>query len=141
MIKYLLRCKQSHEFESWFSNSKEYEKLNKRKLIECIFCKSKEVDKSIMSPNISAKNISEISDINKDFFKFKKDLLKTRRYIEKNFEFVGDKFPREAREIYYDNKNKNKNIYGTASLKERLELEEEGIELTSIPWIENNKNN
>jgi len=139
MIKYLLRCKQSHEFESWFSNSKEYEKLKKRKLIECIFCKSKEVDKSIMSPNILAKNISEISDTNKDFLKFKKNLLKTRRYIEKNFEFVGDKFPNEAREIYYENKNKN--IYGTASLKERLELEEEGIELTSIPWIENNKNN
>lgn len=139
MIKYLLKCKCKHEFESWFSSSEEYEKLKKRKLIECIFCKSKEVDKSIMSPNILAKNISEISDTNKDFFKFKKNLLKTRRYIEKNFEFVGDKFPSEAREIYYENKNKN--IYGTASLKERLELEEEGIELTSIPWIENNKNN
>ena len=30
---------------------------------------------------------------------------------------------------------------GTASLKERLELEEEGIELASIPWIDSNKDN
>ena len=59
-------------------------------------------------------------------------------FDKKNF-FVY-RFPREVREIYYDNK-KNKNIYGTASLKERLELEEEGIELASIPWIESNKDN
>ena len=56
MIKYLLKCNNRHEFESWFSESKEYEKLKKRKLIECIFCKSKKVDKSIMSPNIVVKN-------------------------------------------------------------------------------------
>ena len=39
----------------------------------------------------------------------------------------------------YDNK-KNKNIYGTASTEERLELEEEGIELASIPWVKNKEN-
>ena len=51
MIKYLLRCRNKHEFESWFSDSKEFEKLKKKNLIECIFCQSKNVDKSIMSPN------------------------------------------------------------------------------------------
>ena len=56
MIKYLLACNNKHEFESWFSESKEYEKLKKRNLIECIFCKSKNVNKSIMSPNIVGKN-------------------------------------------------------------------------------------
>ena len=53
MIKYLLKCSSRHEFESWFSNSKEYEKLKKKKLIECIFCKSQEIEKSIMSPSIT----------------------------------------------------------------------------------------
>ena len=140
MIKYLLKCKDNHEFESWFSDSLEYEKLKKKKLIECIFCKTKDVDKSIMSPNVLSKNSIEIKNNNKEFAKFKKNLLKVKKYIEKNFEFVGDRFPREVREIYYDNK-KNKNIYGTASLKERLELEEEGIELASIPWMDSNKDN
>jgi len=56
MIKYLLKCQNKHEFESWFSNSKQYEKLKKKNLIECIFCKSFNVEKSIMSPNIIAKN-------------------------------------------------------------------------------------
>ena len=53
MIKYNLKCENNHEFESWFSNSKEFEKLNKKKLLECIYCSSKKIKKSIMSPMIS----------------------------------------------------------------------------------------
>ena len=56
MIKYLLKCQNKHEFESWFSNSKEFEKLKKKNLIECIYCKSLKIDKSIMSPNVVGKN-------------------------------------------------------------------------------------
>ena len=52
---------------------------------------------------------------------------------------MGDKFSQEVREIYYDDK-KNKNIYGTATFKEREELEEEGIKFESIPWFDNKKN-
>ena len=140
MIKYLLRCRNKHEFESWFSDSREFEKLKKKNLIECIFCQSKNVDKSIMSPNIiSKKKIVEKKLNDKEFNKIKKDLLKIKKFVEKNFEFVGDKFPKEVRDIYYDNK-KNKNIYGTATLKEKLELEEEGIELANIPWLNEKKN-
>ena len=140
MIKYLLKCNNKHEFESWFSESKEFEKLKKKSLIECIFCKSKKVDESIMSTNsASKKKIIEKKFNHKEFNKIKKDLLKVRKFVEKNFEFVGDKFPKEIREIYYD-KNKNKNIYGTATIEEKLELEEEGIELASIPWASNKEN-
>ena len=140
MIKYLLKCNKKHEFESWFSDSREFEKLKKKNLIECIFCQSKNVDKSIMSPNIiSKKKIVEKKLNDKEFNKIKKDLLKIKKFVEKNFEFVGDKFPREAREIYYSNK-KNKNIYGTATFDEKLELEEEGIDLVGLPWIDNKEN-
>ena len=140
MIKYLLKCINKHEFESWFSESKEFEKLKKRNLIECIFCQSKNVDKSIMSPNVvGKKRIVEKKYDDKEFNKIKKDLIKIRKFVEKNFEFVGDKFPKEVREIYYNNK-KNKNIYGTTTLEERLELEDEGVNLTSIPWVDNKEN-
>ena len=64
----------------------------------------------------------------------KKNFLKLRNYIEKNFEFVGDKFSEKVREIYYD-KNTKKSIYGTTTPEEREELEEEGIDLLSIPWV------
>ena len=141
MIRYLLKCNNKHEFESWFSDSKEFEKLKKKNLIECIFCHSKNIQKSIMSPNIVSKEKNvEKKFNNKEFDKIKKELIKIRKFVEKNFEFVGDKFPKEARNIYYDNK-KNKNIYGIATPEEKLELEEEGIELASIPWINNKKEN
>jgi len=140
MIKYLLKCEKKHEFESWFANSIEYEKLKKKKLIECIFCKSLEVTKSIMSPNVvGGKNRHNNKFDNKEFIKIKKELQKIKKYVENNFEFVGDKLSREVREIYYNNK-KNKNIYGTISLKEKKELEDEGIELTSVPWIQDKEN-
>ena len=140
MIKYLLKCNNKHEFESWFSDSKEFEKLKKKDLIECIICQSKNIDKSIMSPNIvGKKKIEEKKFDQKEFNKIKKDLLNIRKFVEKNFKFVGDKFPKEVREIYYDNK-KNKNIYGTVTLEEKLELEEEGIDLATIPWVDNKEN-
>ena len=53
MIKYNLKCKNKHEFESWFSDSKEFDRLKRKNLIECIFCQSKEVEKSIMAPSVA----------------------------------------------------------------------------------------
>jgi hypothetical protein len=140
MIKYLLKCNNKHEFESWFLDSMEYEKLKKKKLIECIFCKSLKIDKSIMSPNIvgkKSKNVNKFND--EEFIKIKKELKKMKKFVKKNFKFVGDDFPREVRDIYYNNK-KDKNIYGTVSSKEKEELNEEGIELASIPWIQDKEN-
>jgi|TARA_B100001093_G_scaffold442440_1_gene444154 hypothetical protein len=139
MIKYNLKCKNHHEFESWFSNSKEFENLKRKKLLDCIYCNSKDIDKTIMSPRIINKNqnIIDNSLSEKNFFKVKKDLNKLRKFIEKNFEFVGDKFPKKVREIYYNNNDK-KNIYGTVTENEKKELQDEGIELVNVPWIDKN---
>ena len=137
MIKYNLKCENDHEFESWFSNSNEFEKLNRRKLLECIYCNSKKIKKSIMSPMVSA-----VRDKNSKFKKMqeilkndRKSLIEIRKYIEKNFEYVGENFSKKVREIYYDKKSK-KVIYGRTTLDERKELEEEGINLLTIPWLD-----
>ena len=61
--------------------------------------------------------------------------MKLRKFIEKNFEYVGKDFSKKVREIYYDKKSK-KTIYGTTTKKEREDLIEEGIDLISVPWIE-----
>ena len=136
MIKYNLNCENNHEFESWFADSKEFENLKKKKLLDCIYCSSKNIKKSIMSPMIT--NGNKDNDINLSVKKEKKRLLEIREYIEKNFEFVGKNFSKKVREIYFDKKN-NKTIYGTTTPKERQELAEEGIDLISIPWV--NKEN
>ena len=141
MIKYNLKCKNKHEFESWFLSSKEFEKLKSKKIIECTFCGTKNVQKSIMSPNVISKEQKDKNIKSRLYIKkIKKDLLKMRSFIEKNFKYVGDNLPQEVRNIYYD-KSKNKNIYGKATLEETEELREEGIELTTIPWIDNKKDN
>ena len=71
----------NHEFESWFSSSEEFENLNKRKLLECIYCSSKNIDKSIMSPMVSnSKNKNEEFDImDKDLKRYKNKFLKLRK--------------------------------------------------------------
>ena len=141
MIKYNLKCHNDHEFESWFSNSKEFDKLNKKNLLDCIYCSSKKISKSIMSPMISnSKNKSDQQmNITDNAVKNEKQkLLELRKFIEKNFDYVGKDFSKKVREVYYDKKN-NKAIYGTATFKEREELAEEGIDLLSIPWV--NKDN
>ncbi len=140
MIKYNLKCQNNHEFESWFSDSHEFEKLNKKNLLECIYCESKDIRKSIMAPMVSVfkEKDDEIKKLDRNFKDKRESLINLRKYIEKNFEYVGKDFSKKVREIYYDKKN-NKTIYGSTTLKERKELSEEGIDLLSIPWI--NKDN
>ena len=140
MIKYNIKCHNEHEFESWFSNSKEFDNLKKKKLLECIFCSSKIINKSIMSPTVFGikYNNSKINLLNKNLKSEKEKLLQLRKFVEKNFEFVGKNFSNKVREIYYDKKNK-KAISGTMTSQERNDLKEEGIDLLSIPWI--NKDN
>ena len=112
MIKYNLKCQNNHEFESWFSSSQEFDNLKKKKLLECIFCFSKEVNKSIMAPMVSVINSgkNEIKAINKSLKIEKDKLLRLRKFVEKNFEFVGENFSNKVREIYYDKKNDKKLI-------------------------------
>ena len=133
MIKYNLKCQNNHEFESWFSDSREFEKLNKKKLLECIYCSSKKISKSIMSPMISS--VKEKKNLNKILQAEKQKLLEIRKYVEKNFEYVGKDFCKKVRDIYYD-RNSKKTIYGTTTPEERAELADEGIDLLGIPWVE-----
>ena len=138
MIKYNLACECGKDFESWFSSSTEYDVLKKRKLVNCIYCNSTSVKKSIMSPNLPVKSQKKSKKVELEK-NIKKQLLNFRRYIEKNCKNVGDNFPQEARNIHYDKKT-SKGIYGKATQEEANELLEEGIEVDTIPWINKYEN-
>ena len=140
MIKYNLICKNNHEFESWFADSKEFDNLRKKNLLDCIHCSSKKINKSIMSPRVTNKKKIKSKRNNVDILlkNEKKRLIQIREYVEKNFEYVDKNFSQKVRDIYYDKKS-NKTIYGVTSQSERKELAEEGIDLLSIPWV--NKDN
>ena len=138
MIKYNLICKCRETFESWFSSSSEFDSLCKRKLIKCIYCESTSVGKMVMAPNLSSKS-NKVFKKTKLEKNIKKQLLNFRKYIEKNCKNVGENFTREARNIHYDKKS-SQGIYGKATPEETSELLEEGIEVTTIPWIDKSEN-
>ena len=140
MIKFNLTCECGSTFESWFSSSEEYTSLTKKKLIYCIYCDSTKVKKSLMTPNLKSKSNKNLNKSEKYPTKtIRKELIKIRKYIEKNCKNVGDNFAQEARNIYYNKKN-SKGIYGKASPEETSELKEEGIEVATIPWVDKTEN-
>ena len=142
MIKYSLICKKCDlTFESWFANSKEYEKLKKKKLLICHNCNSSNVNKSLMAPSlINKKNNDRIERNFKKYKRIKKTIIEYQKFIKNNFEYVGKNFAYEARSIHYNDKKKKKGIYGTASKKDLKELREEGIDTQMIPWVEDSSN-
>ena len=142
MIKYSLNCKNCDlTFESWFASSKEYEKLKKKKFLNCHNCNSFEVEKSLMAPSLINKNHNSKNYVDqKKYDKIKKTISEYQKFIKNNFEYVGNNFAYEARSIHYDNKKKQKGIYGTASKQELKELKEEGIDAQMIPWVEDKSN-
>ena len=142
MIKYKLICKNCNlSFDSWFSSSQEYEKLEKRKFLSCHNCNSKKIEKTLMAPKLMNKSSIKNSNQNKsNFLEINKKIKEYQKFIKKNFEYVGKNFAYEARSIHYENKKKDKGIYGTASNDEIKELKEEGIETEIIPWLEDKNN-
>jgi hypothetical protein len=142
MIKYSLSCKNCNlTFESWFASSNEYEKLQKKKLLSCHSCNSTRIEKGLMAPSlINTKiNIASLKETKK-FSKIKKTISEYQKFIKNNFEYVGDNFAHEARSIHYNEKKKEKGIYGKASKQDLKELNEEGISTQVIPWIEDKNN-
>ena len=141
MIKYSLKCKNcSIEFESWFSSSKEFDRLKKLKYLKCQNCSSIKIDKSLMSPNLNnTKKKTNEQDIEK-FKEVKNKLINYQKFVKENLEFVGDNFAYEARSIHYNKKKEKKGIYGKVSEEEIKELKNEGIETEMIPWINDKEN-
>jgi len=142
MIKYKLICKDCENiFDSWFSSSKEYERLKKKNFLNCHTCNSLNVEKTLMSPSVfMSKSNSKTNKQAQKYKETKNIILEYQKFIKKNFDYVGENFAYEARSIYYKNKKASKRIYGTATKKDLKELKEEGIEIDSISWMKNTTN-
>ena len=139
MIKYNLVCECKCTFDSWFASSEEFGRLVKKKLITCIRCNSNNVSKSIMAPSVTGSKKRDNNEVHKFEKKIKKKIVEYQNFIKKNCTYVGDNFAREARSIYYD-KKETKGIYGKVTPEEMVELNEEGIETTTIPWYDKTEN-
>ena len=141
MIKYKLICKNCElSFDSWFSSSKEYEKLKKKNFLSCHCCDSKNVIKTLMAPKLMNKSSNTEEMKKTKFNEIEKKIKEYQKFVRENFKFVGDNFAYEARSIHYNKKKNEKGIYGTATKDEVMELNEEGISAEMIPWVKNESN-
>ncbi len=136
MITYQLRCDKEHEFEGWFADSSSCDSQLDGHAVECPYCGSVKVSKSIMAPRIakgaSRKSVS-VSPA-KEAAQLKQALRELRDQVEQNCDYVGDQFAEEARKIHYGEAD-SRGIYGESSEKEATELADEGIEVSRIPWL------
>ena len=84
MIKYKLVCKNCDlKFDSWFASSNEYERLKKKKILNCHNCNSYKVEKTIMAPQL----INSKSKIDKkiDLALTKKNVSINKKSVDKSF--------------------------------------------------------
>lgn len=131
MIVYNLRCKNSHQFEGWFGNSSAYEAQAKDGSLACPVCDSRKIDKAPMAPAVAGtKKKAETSPT--EIAKMRQFMTGLRKYVQENAEYVGPKFPEEARKIHYGETDE-RHIYGEATIEEAKELIEEGVDVAALP--------
>ena len=149
MISFSLKCENNHQFEGWFRSSDDYEDQEKNGLISCPTCNNKKISKALMAPTVKSSKKLDKKTVNNNptdnlngadkkvvagDYDIRQALSSLRTYVEKNCENVGDNFANEAR-LISKGEAKNRNIFGKVSSKEAENLKDEGIEVTSIPWI------
>tara|TARA_Y100001935_G_C16928510_1_gene324249 strand:+ start:30 stop:443 length:414 start_codon:yes stop_codon:yes gene_type:complete len=131
MIVYNLHCKScDYTFEGWFESSKEFSRQKKKNLISCPSCHNSEVKKGLVAPNLSKKSNSQDRAQKRTMAS---NINKIRKIVEKNFDYVGDKFSEEAKKIKYG-ESEERSIYGEATIKQAKELIEEDIEVMPLPF-------
>ena len=156
MIRYSLRCDRGHEFESWFQSSSAYEQQEKRKLVNCPACGSAKVERAIMAPQIVSKKGRDSAapapaastDVTAPAStplmmaqerELRAKLKELRDHIVKNADNVGERFPNEARKMHYGD-IEHRPIYGEASPDEARALIEEGVEVSPLPVLPDDRN-
>lgn len=156
MIHYSLRCERGHAFESWFQSSSTYDSQVKRKLVNCPTCGSAKVEKAIMAPRIVHKTkdvapaqqpaaTTEVAAVPSTPLimaqerELRAKLKELRDHVVKNADNVGERFPNEARKMHYGD-IEHRPIYGEASPDEARSLIDEGIEVTPLPVLPDDRN-
>ena len=161
MIHYNLRCERGHAFESWFQSSAAYESQEKRKLVNCPACGSAKVERAIMAPQIVSKKgrdrdkeapvpvaAAAPADTTASAStpllmaqerELRAKLKELRDHIVKNADNVGERFPNEARKMHYGD-IEHRPIYGEASPDEARSLIDEGIEVSPLPVLPDDRN-
>lgn len=135
MIRYALSCEHGHGFEGWFSASADYDDQAARGLVECPVCGSREVRKQIMAPAVAGtKRPAPPADTAKMQAMMGALAREVRDHVETNFDYVGDAFAREARDIH-EGRSEKREIYGEATPAEVKKLKDDGVPVAPLPAL------
>ncbi len=136
MIRYALICDQDHGFEAWFSSSGDYDDQARRGLVECPFCASVKVRKQVMAPAVAGtkKTAFTAEEAQKVRQMMTQAVREVREHVEQNFDYVGDAFAREARDIH-EGRSERREIYGEATPAEIRRLKEDGVPCAPLPSL------
>jgi hypothetical protein len=134
MIRYALICEQDHGFEAWFASSSDYDDQADRGLVECPYCASRQVRKQVMAPAVSGTKRTAIKaeDAVKVRQMMTQAIREVRTHVEENFDYVGDSFAREARDIH-EGRSEKREIYGEATPADIKKLKDDGVPCTPLP--------
>ena len=131
MIVYNLRCKAGHEFEGWFKDSAAFDAQSASAKLVCPTCNSRKIEKAIMAPAVAGTKKAEPT-APEEMRKMRQFMTGLRKYVQDNAEYVGPRFAEEARKIHYG-ETEERQIYGESTVKEAVELVEEGIDVAPLP--------
>lgn len=156
MIHYQLRCAQDHEFDSWFKDSASFERQAKRGLVECPTCGGTKVSRALMAPAVPRKSNAQpepappppppapppapgaVAGRKEAKGRMPAQVMamlqRLRTEVERNCDYVGPEFADEARKIHRGEADA-RGIYGETTKDEAEALAEEGIDISSIPWV------
>lgn len=134
MVRYALRCDESHEFEAWFSSSSDYDMQVERGLVECPHCGSTAISKQIMAPSVrTARKVEARTEAAANGARnFEELAKKVQAHIRSNYDYVGSDFAREARAIH-DGEKPDRLIYGETTSEEREQLAEDDVPVAPLP--------
>ena len=158
MIRYALRCEGDHNFESWFQDSAAFDTQVKRRLVSCPVCNSVKIEKAIMAPRIASKKGRETAPpppapapasaatetaptplLMAQERELRAKIKELRDHIINNADNVGESFPNEARKMHYG-EIEHRPIYGDASPDEARALIDEGVEVSPLPVLPDDRN-
>jgi hypothetical protein len=150
MIHYQLRCSQDHEFDGWFKDSTGFDRQAERGLIECPACGDVRVSRAMMAPAVAKRQIAPaplpeppsptkgpvpagaMAGPLPDHVRAM--LQRLRAEVEKNCDYVGERFAEEALRIHRGEAD-TRGIYGEATPDETEALSDEGVSFASLPWV------
>jgi len=139
-----LRCAHEHTFEGWFGSEDDFQAQLSRGLVECPLCSDREISKMPSAPRLSMSRSREIAEpsghdgtqpVSPEALTMQKLWMRAVQHVLAHTDDVGERFAEEARRIHYG-ETEERAIRGRASPDERQALQEEGIDVLSLPLPE-----